>query len=186
MTVHGFDTIPAANDASSTRTPKDLIKKNFTKVPNAYLDNLMLFPPSFTAVFLAIVRKTVGFWKWSFDATIEELGFEAGVADQKSVRRWVQVMDAVDWIDYEPARNGGGKSRIRLGDAFPGDSKGAKAAVIQVGEALMQALKARPRRANKEQFVTLFRQHLDLIRQREERWRQHKEKRVAEKQEAAV
>jgi hypothetical protein len=112
----------------------ELITKEFVKIPNWFFDDVLPEAPnSFSCVFAYIFRKTVGWHDTEFETTLSEIA-EATNVDKESVSRWLWTMALVHWIEYQPARNGGGKSIISLSSSIE-----TKAHVRDVVEAINYA-----------------------------------------------
>jgi hypothetical protein len=94
----------------------ETVSKEFVKVPNWFFDEILpVAPNSFTCVLAFIFRKTIGWNDDEFKASIADIS-RASHVDKETVGRWLHVMRLVGWIEYRPARNGGGKSQIVLGN----------------------------------------------------------------------
>jgi hypothetical protein len=96
----------------------ELITKEFVKIPNWFFDEVLpTAPNSFSVVLAYIFRKTVGWHDTEFEATLKEIA-DATNVDKESVSRWLWTMALVNWIEYQPAQNGGGKSIIRISSSI--------------------------------------------------------------------
>lgn len=94
----------------------ETVSKEFVKVPNWFFDEILpVAPNSFTCLLAFIFRKTIGWNDYEFKASIADISRACHV-DKETVGRWLHVMRMVQWIQYKPARNGGGKSQIVLGN----------------------------------------------------------------------
>jgi hypothetical protein len=103
------------NNQSPTVTGPELVAKNFTKVPNWFFDELLKArEPGLVCVAAYLMRQFVG-WKnrAEFDSTSKELKKVTGL-HTKTVSRWLNALDALGWIKYTPAKNGGGESNVRF------------------------------------------------------------------------
>lgn len=93
----------------------NLVTKNFTKTPNWFFDELpKCGEPAFICVVGFLIRQFIG-WQFRKDlkVSLKELSEKTGI-HSKAASRWLNVVAALDWIEYEPAVNGGGKSIVRF------------------------------------------------------------------------
>lgn len=92
----------------------ELVTNKFTKVPNWFFDELLKTRQySLICVVAYLLREFVGWRKTEFKATQKELAARTGVHG-RVVSRWLNALAAIGWINYAPAKNGGGKSELRL------------------------------------------------------------------------
>lgn len=103
------------NNVDNKQSPSKLVTKNFTKVPNWYFDELpKCGEPNLVLVVGFLIRHFVGWQnRTELRTTQSDLSFQTGI-HPKPASRWLNVLAALDWIEYEPAANGGGKSIVRL------------------------------------------------------------------------
>lgn len=94
------------------QSPK-LVTKNFTKVPNWFFDELLKArEPGLICVVAYLLREFVGWQNRSeFKATQKALACKIGIHG-KVVGRWLNALTAIGWIEYTPAKNGGGESKV--------------------------------------------------------------------------
>ena len=96
----------------------ELITKEFVKIPNWFFDEVLpTAPNSFSVVLAYIFRKTVGWHDTEFETTLSQIA-DATNVDKETVSRWLWTLALVNWIEYQPAQNGGGKSIIRISSSI--------------------------------------------------------------------
>jgi hypothetical protein len=103
------------NVENKNQSPSTLIVKHWTKTPNWVFDELLKCgEPALVCVVLFLIRQFVGWQhRTEINITQSELSKETGLCP-KAASRWLNVVAALGWIEYERAKNGGGESTVRF------------------------------------------------------------------------